>query len=89
MIDILRILKDYSISHDTNVNPGWVNVNCPFCHPKDTGHHGGFKLDGEYYNCWKCGGHRLDSTLMRLLRLDYSAYQEFIGQYSTEMMICM
>lgn len=85
LIDIPAILKDFSISADPNVNPGWLNVSCPFC--KDHGLHGGFNLEGQYFHCWKCGGHSLKSALRQLLRLDEKAYRDFIVPYSTELLI--
>jgi hypothetical protein len=86
MINIQAILKDYSITFDPNVNPGWLNICCPFCH-HDAGYHGGFNLAGEYFHCWKCGGHSLRSTLKLLLHLDSRSYEQFILQYSTDIAI--
>ncbi len=87
MLNIEKILKDYAIPYDTTINPGWINVSCPFCRPRDTGTHLGINPNGEYANCWKCGGHRLDKTFMRLLRIDDESYQDFIAPYMTDLVI--
>lgn len=87
MLDILKILKRYQIPYDTSVNPGWVNVSCPFCHPGDTGFHGGFNLSGEYFHCWRCGGFSIEWALKRLLRLEHQAYLQLIEEFSTDIQL--
>jgi hypothetical protein len=82
MLNIEQILKDYGIYYDSSVNPGWLNINCPFC--RDSGKHLGLNLSGEYSHCWKCGGHRLEKVFQAVLHLTPQAYQELIGIYNIE-----
>lgn len=55
MIDIVRIYQTYNIKYWTegkNVQPGWINTQCPFC--GDTSNHLGFNIEKQYYYCWRC-----------------------------------
>jgi DNA primase len=86
MIDIHRLLVDFKIPLDTRVNPGWINVHCPFCR-RDEGFHGGFPESGDYFHCWKCGGHYIDLTIQKLLHISRKEYNEIIPQYSAEVLL--
>jgi hypothetical protein len=55
MIDIISIYQKYNIKYWTegkNVQPGWINIQCPFC--DDHSNHLGFNVEKQYYFCWKC-----------------------------------
>ena len=59
MPDIKTILDNHGVywtDEGKNTQPGWININCPFC-IDDDGNHGGFNIQSKklYYNCWKCG----------------------------------
>lgn len=84
-IDIERILKDYRIPYDPTVNRGWLNITCPFC--GDAGQHGGFNIAGQYYHCWRCGGHSYRSVFYHLLRISAKEYDEWVEQYSGSLTI--
>ena len=45
MIDVPRLFADFRVDSNPKVNPGWLNVRCPFC--GDTGQHLGVREDGE------------------------------------------
>lgn len=81
-MDFPRLFLNYGIDFTDRVSPGWVNVRCPLC--PDHSQNGGFNLAGEYYHCWRCGGHHLDIILSRLLQVPKSQVAEltrpFIGR---------
>lgn len=60
MIDFKSLFNDTgvpSIEKGKHSRPGWIQVHCPFCLDGSSyeKYHGGFNIEGEYYNCWKCG----------------------------------
>lgn len=62
--------------------PGWVNIHCVFCMgPKDF--HLGFHEKKEYFNCWRCGSHPLEQTLVTLLGLPFYEIKGILTQYRT------
>lgn len=85
MIDVLRLFADFRVESNPRANPGWLNVRCPFC--GDTGQHLGVREDGEYANCWRCGGHDLEYTLRGILRLSRTEVQKVLAQYSVESVV--
>jgi len=81
-MSIEQLLNDYNIPTSTsgkNWQTGWIQVNCPFCN--DSGFHGGFNIVGNYYNCWKCGGHNLEDIIMELLGIGYYVTKHLILSY--------
>lgn len=78
-MDYRRLFNDYGIPYSDRVNRGWVNVTCPFCDDKTF--NGGFNELGDYYNCWKCGGHSHILALSKVLHLPKDAILEIIGDY--------
>jgi hypothetical protein len=81
--DALSFVRDYNISHWTegnNVQPGWINVQCPLC--EDKSNHGGFNPSEGYYNCWRCGGHSLKYVISRLLGVDKNLAEKIVFEYS-------
>ena len=45
----------------------------------------GFNPAGDYCTCWKCGGHRLNDTLSKLLSIPKNKIDEVIEQYKGRM----
>jgi len=81
---IEQLLRDYNIPTSTSGadwQPGWININCPFC--DDPKFHGGFNISGGYYNCWKCGGHRNSDVIASLLGINWHEAQDLLAQYRT------
>jgi len=70
-IDMAALLKAHSVEYitgrDPHCTPGWINMRCPFC--DDHGRHLGWNLRGQYFNCWKCGGHGVDDVLAEILEI--------------------
>lgn len=82
MLDLIRIFRDTGIPYDSTINAGWINVRCPFC--GDSGLHLGFRMDGEYCNCWRCGGHGTLPTLKKMLNLSSRSFYDFLADYEAE-----
>lgn len=66
--DFIKYADDYGIpyrQHNGNLSKGWMAaVDCPFCAENGSGfgkYHLGIPEDGNYGNCWACGGHSLKS----------------------------
>jgi len=69
-IDFESLFRRQGIQIRTDVNRGWVNVDCPFCTPRDTHANGGFHNGHPAYSCWRCGTHPWREALGRVLSLD-------------------
>ena len=46
--------------------PGWIQMKCPFC-TGNPGYHLGFNEKQGYFNCWRCGFHRLSEVISALM----------------------
>jgi hypothetical protein len=81
--DAVQFCLDYSIPYwerGNNVSEGWVGITCPFPNCDDNSNHGGINTYGGYYNCWKCGGHKLREVI-KLLVPDEST-QKILNKYA-------
>jgi hypothetical protein len=67
---IQEILRDYNVEfaeagEHHHARPSWLAVrSCPFCGSQN--YHLGFNTHKGFFNCWKCRGHGIVSTLVRL-----------------------
>lgn len=76
-----KLFNDYHVEHNNRINRGWTNVHCPYCIEVSGSFHGGFNNDGNYYHCWKCGGHDFETTLSIVTRIPKNQIKELIDQY--------
>lgn len=84
MLDIKKLLEDLNIPYNESGKdwqPGWVNITCPFC--DDPEHHGGFNIVKAYYNCWRCGHHKVQGVLQNLLGVDIHYVFNLMKSYQT------
>lgn len=79
-MNFLKMFNDYNVEYDTRVNKGWTNVTCPFCDDKTF--NGGFNNAGDYYHCWKCGGHNFKQALARTVNIPFNEIDTLIEQYA-------
>lgn len=83
-MDIIQLYRDYNIPYKTeghkHCREGWVNVPCPFC-TGNAGYHLGWDIRGEYFVCWRCGGHSIKSTLITLLKIPPKEVYEVLRRY--------
>ena len=67
---IQELLRKYRIEfaiagEHHHARPNWIAVRkCPFCSSQN--YHLGFNLTDFYFSCWKCKGHGVIPTLLRL-----------------------
>lgn len=83
--DVIKYLQDINIQYWTsgkNVTYGWVNIGCPLCY--DQSSHGGFNIDGSYYNCWLCGGHSLIKVIRALENISHAEAKKRLETYQTD-----
>jgi len=75
-MDLLKILTSFDIPYKTeghhHCREGWINIDCPFCGKDTHKWHMGYSIEGNYFNCWRCGHHRLIDTLMEITGLSYA-----------------
>lgn len=76
-----KLFTDYKIEYNNRINRGWTNVHCPYCTEVSGTFHGGFNDAGNYYHCWKCGGHDFENTLSLVTRIPKSQIKDLIEQY--------
>lgn len=79
-MNFVKLFTDYKIDFNTRVNRGWTNVTCPFC--DDRTFNGGFNNAGDYYHCWKCGGHDFKQALTRVVNIPFNEVDVLIEQYA-------
>lgn len=79
-MNFVKLFNDYNVEYDTRVNKGWTNVTCPFCDDKTF--NGGFNNAGDYYHCWKCGGHNFKQALARTVNILFNEVDTLIEQYA-------
>ena len=76
-----KLFTDYKIEFNNRVNKGWTNVHCPYCTEESGTFHGGFNNIGNYYHCWKCGGHDFKQTLSLVTSIPKNQIDQLIKQY--------
>lgn len=78
-MNFIKLFEDYKINYSTKVNKGWVNITCPYCDDKTF--NGGFNVSGDYYHCWKCGGHLFRNALSKVLLIPLDNIDDVIKNY--------
>ena len=79
---IRQLFEDYKIPFQDkgkNVGRGWIELHCPFCDDPST--HLGFNEEKEYFHCWRCGFHRNDDTIAKLLHISKRQARTILKQY--------
>jgi len=61
---------------------GWVQTDCPFCGRNTNKYHLGWNLRNSYVHCWKCGHHKLNSSLVEITGLSFSEINDLLKQIS-------
>jgi hypothetical protein len=83
-MDVLKLFHDYSIPlappGAKHSRPGWIQVECPFC-VGNPGWHLGYNAQGDYFNCWRCGGKKTSRVLAKLLGVDEHRAREIMREY--------
>jgi hypothetical protein len=83
-MDIIQLYRDYSITvapdGHKHFRYGWVNISCPWC-TGNLGYHLGYNLNGNYYYCWRCGGHSIVATISRITGVHKDKVKNLIEEY--------
>ena len=74
-----RLFNDFKIPYDTKVNRGWINVQCTECGDKSLNL--GFKINGDYAHCWRCGGKNLKYILSSVLKVSINILDSILEDY--------
>lgn len=84
-MNILQLYLDYNIPHQTEGNkhcqPGWVQIDCPFC-KGDLNMHLGCHIERGYFNCWRCGWHPAKKVIATLLGIKEAEAQKILQKYN-------
>ena len=83
MIDLVRLFEDYNVDYNPP-KKGWVNTQCPHC--VDSGKHGGFNANFGVFNCYKCGTHNFEYSLMLVLGIPRYSLEDLLVHYKTRKM---
>ena len=83
MIDLLPLLNEIGIQPGSSkqASSGWINVVCPFC-SGHYGHHLGFNIKGQYFNCWRCGYKSNIKAISGLAKVNFSEAKSLINKYT-------
>ena len=83
MLDILSLLNELGIQPGSSKQaaPGWINVTCPFC-TGHYGHHLGFNLKGQFFNCWRCGFKPTIKAISALGKINFREAKSLIDKYT-------
>jgi hypothetical protein len=83
-MNIQQLFNDYSIPFVTeghkHCQPGWVNLECPFC-VGNPGYHLGWNESGQYFHCWRCGGKFPNQVISKLLHISIKKAEQIILDY--------
>ncbi len=83
-MNIEKLYNDFGIftcpESNKHYREGWINVPCPFC-TGNPGYHLGYNTNGNYFACFRCGGHPEIKTLMNVLNVPYSEVQKILYEY--------
>lgn len=86
MFDVENFYNDNSIAFITegtkHCQAGWVQTSCPFC-TGNFGHHLGYNLSGDFFNCWRCGFHPTGEVVKALTNLSWGKVKAVIKEYQT------
>ena len=67
---------------DKHYRSGWVQVECPFC-SGNAGHHLGYSIHEDYFNCWRCGWKPPELVLSTLSGSDRAEAKKLLREYKT------
>lgn len=62
---------------------GWIQIDCPFCAKDSQQWHMGYSLEGNFFNCWRCGSHRPVETLMEITGLPFRECLKLLGNVTS------
>lgn len=60
---------------------GWLQLHCPYC--ARSNYHLGLNIQGNYFNCWRCGKLPLINTLLKISRQDFKTIKALVSDLPT------
>ena len=82
-VDFERLLEKFKVPVRTDVNKGWVNVNCCYCdNPPDEHFNGGFNVRNPRYSCWRCGSHYWVEALSKTIGVPFGEAKRVADAHS-------
>lgn len=76
------ILSEYNIptapEGHHHARPGWIQIDCPFCGKDSEKWHLGYSMDGNFFNCWRCGSHNVITTLIEITGRQYYQIKQIL-----------
>lgn len=86
-MDFQGLFREFGIQTDeTRYRRGWINVPCPFCGSGNSTHMG-FNIYDDFCTCFKCGGHNLRNSLIKLLNIPASTLDTILEPYQSRLKI--
>ncbi len=83
-MSIEQLLIDYHIPYQKeghkHCRPGWANMPCPFC-SGNPGLHLGVELETVWFTCWRCGYHRSDEAVAKLVGVSLQEARDLLKKY--------
>jgi len=88
-MNLLRVLEELGIKYKSpgeskHVNHGWVGIICPHCGGGTNNYGMGINTSSLACTCWKCGKHRLFSTLKIATKVPFHRVSEVLGTLRAE-----
>lgn len=86
MFDFIRYAASrgiYTTTSGKHVSAGWIGTRCVFCASRGDDDHLGFNTRGDYFSCWKCGGHAVIDFIMRVDHCDLREAFRTEAEYQT------
>lgn len=84
--DFRQFAADYGVRYYTDgykqCGDGWLQIMCPFCSGSG-GPHLGYNKGGDYFNCWRCGGHNHAHVIHGLLSIPYGEAKDIFNKYKS------
>jgi ribosomal protein L44E len=82
--DAFNFYRDYNVPYITegtkHCQEGWIQTVCPFC-TGNPGHHLGFDIQGNFYNCWRCGWHSTEEVIQALAGVSFKEAKDIKREY--------
>jgi len=87
-MDIVSLYNNFGVSYVTEGKhyvAGWLTTKCPFC--DDPSEHLSYNIDENYFNCYRCGSHFVDTTISKLINVSEQEARIILKQYGLHLSI--
>jgi len=88
IFDAENFLIDHGIRYISegtkHCQAGWIQMECPFC-TGNAGHHLGYNLSKDFFNCWRCGFHSTIEVIHAFSLVGWEKAKQMRKDYVTHM----